>query len=93
LESAVSQPRHDYLYGGVDVFGIAASYIFHISQAQAFIDGNKRTAVSAAFTFLEIHGIDTVCDWRIVYQSMLDIAAGSFSKEDLAELLRSLLDR
>jgi hypothetical protein len=49
--------------------------------------------VSAAFTFLEIYGIDTVCDWRIVYQSMLDIAAGSFSKEDLAELLRSLLDR
>jgi death-on-curing protein len=53
IRSAVFQPRNDYYYAGADLFGIAAAYAFHLAQAQAFLDGNKRTAIAAAITFLE----------------------------------------
>jgi len=48
IRSAVGQPQNDFYYGGADLFGIAAAYAFHIAQAQAFIDGNKRTGLAAA---------------------------------------------
>lgn len=48
-EAAVEQSKHTFYYGGGDVFDVAAAYAFHIAQAQAFLDGNKRTAIAAAF--------------------------------------------
>jgi death on curing protein len=47
VQSAVGAVLNSYYYGGDDLFGIAASYAFHIAQAQAFLDGNKRTAAAA----------------------------------------------
>ena len=47
LESAVNQPKNLFYYGQGDVFEVAAGYAFHIAQAQAFLDGNKRTAMAA----------------------------------------------
>jgi hypothetical protein len=47
FESAVIQPRNVYYYGQGDLFDIAAAYAFHISEAQAFLDGNKRTGMAA----------------------------------------------
>ena len=43
VESALASARHTYLYGRGDLCDIA--------EAQAFLDGNKRTAVAAALTF------------------------------------------
>lgn len=49
LESALAQP-------GLEVFGRelhksleekAAAYLYHLCQAHAFVDGNKRTALAA----------------------------------------------
>ena len=51
--SAVDQPQYDYHYGRADLFGTAAAYAFHIAQAQAFIDGSKRTGLSATRTSLD----------------------------------------
>ncbi len=51
LSSAVGQPLNDYFYGQADLFAIAAAYAFHIAQAQAFLDGNQRTAITAALSF------------------------------------------
>ena len=62
LESAVMQPQQDYFYAQADLFAIAASYAFHIAEWQAFVDGNKRTALGAALVFLEAHGISTNVD-------------------------------
>ena len=35
---------------------MAAAYLFHISQAHAFVDGNKRVAPAAALAFLYLNG-------------------------------------
>ena len=56
VESAIAQPRQtmfgEYLHE--DVAHMAAAYLFHIATTQGFLDGNKRTAVVCALTFLEL---------------------------------------
>ena len=90
FESAIAQPRHTYYYGDGDLFDIAAAYAFHIAQAQACFDGNKRTAIASAFSFLELNGISTDFDSTALYQAMIDIAERRMDKDQLARLLRSL---
>jgi death-on-curing protein len=56
LESAVMRPRMAEHYESADIIRQAALLAVGISQAQAFLDGNKRTAVFAAVTFMEANG-------------------------------------
>ena len=62
VRSAVAQPRTDFYYAQADLFGIAAAYAFHLGQAQAFFEGNKRTGLAAATAFLELNGVATDAD-------------------------------
>ena len=56
LESAVTRPQMVAWYEGVDLVREAALLGVGISQAQAFLDANKRTAYLALVTFLEVNG-------------------------------------
>lgn len=56
LESAVMRPRMTAYYEGADLVRQAALLGVGISQAQAFLDGNKRTAYLALNTFLRMNG-------------------------------------
>ena len=75
LEAAVFYPQNVYSYSDDDLFDIAAAYCFHIAEAQAFLDGNKRTAIGAALTFLDGNGIAADFDSSPLYQAMIDLAA------------------
>ena len=88
VESAIAQPQQDYFYGGADRFAIAAGYAFHIAQAQAFLDGNKRTAIAAALTFLNLNGVATRGHGDELYTAMIAIAVRRLDKPGLAALLR-----
>jgi death on curing protein len=57
LESAVMRPQMAAYYEGADVIKQAALLGVGISQAQAFLDGNKRTAYLALNTFLRMNGL------------------------------------
>ncbi len=92
LEAAVNHPKNVFYYGQGDCFDIAAAYAFHIAEAQAFLDGNKRTAVAAALLFLEINGVHTVFDWTQLYDAMIAIAERRLNKAGLASLLRRETD-
>ncbi|MDD2903146.1 MAG: type II toxin-antitoxin system death-on-curing family toxin [Syntrophales bacterium] len=41
-----------------NIFNKAASYLFFIIKDHIFCDGNKRTGMMAAFTFLDINGVE-----------------------------------
>jgi death-on-curing protein len=41
-----------------DVFRKAAAYLFFIIKDHIFCDGNKRTGMMAAFTFLDVNGVE-----------------------------------
>lgn len=56
LESAVMRPQMAAYYEGADLVRQAALLGVGISQAQAFLDGNKRTAYLALNTFLRMNG-------------------------------------
>ncbi len=90
FESAVRQPENDYCYGRADLFGIAAAYAFHLAQAQSFVDGNKRAAISAALAFLELNGVPTRESTDVLEQAMLAMAGHTLDKAGLAALLREL---
>src|SRR5690242_13462138 len=93
FESAVTQPMNDYWYGHADLFGVAAAYAFHIAEAQAFLDGNKRTAIAAAMAFLELNGVATTTNTEVLYEGMIAIAKHELDKPGLAEVLRRLFGK
>jgi len=93
VESALASARNTFLHGSGDVFDVAASYAFHLAEAQAFLDGNKRTAAGAALIFLALDGDYVMPPARQLHQAMLDIAAKRMTKPDLAKLFRDLAKR
>lgn len=93
LEAAVFHPQNVFFYGQGDLFDIAAAYAFHIAQAQAFLDGNKRTAIGATLAFLELNGVTTETATTPLYEAMIAIAERRMSKQELANLLRRLFPR
>ena len=62
LESAVMRPQMAAYYEGADLIRQAALLGVGISQAQAFLDGNKRTAYLALNTFLRMNGLSYTGD-------------------------------
>lgn len=94
VESALGAPVNDFYYGGADFFGIAAAYAFHIAQAQAFLDGNKRTAAEAALVFLEGNGVPTHgVDSFPLHEALIAVAERRMTKAELAGRLRELFGR
>ena len=67
FESAVNHPQNIYYYDQGDLFDMAAAYGFHIAQAQAFVDGNKRTGAAAAIIFLDANGYELTGDSLRIY--------------------------
>ena len=59
LESAVFRPQSGYY---PDVVAEAAALWESLSQNHPFIDGNKRTAFAAMYTFLAINGVSLTAD-------------------------------
>jgi death on curing protein len=93
LESAVMHPCNVWLYGQGDLFDIAAAYAFHLAQAQAFLDGNKRTGIGAALVFLEGNGVPVPEATDELYAAMIAVAERRMDKPGLAALLRRLSDQ
>ncbi|HSI15497.1 MAG TPA: type II toxin-antitoxin system death-on-curing family toxin [Chthoniobacter sp.] len=90
MESAVFQPQNIYFYANGDLYEVAAGYAYHIAEAQAFLDGNKRTAMGAALAFLQSNRIETHTATAELYEAMIAIAEKRMSRADLAALLREL---
>ena len=81
------------LNGGTSIFGNVtqdAAYAYHIGQAQAFFDGNKRTGISIALIFLEQNGMATIGNVPRLYDAMIAIAERRMDKAGLAALFREL---
>ncbi len=88
IESAMGSAQNAFYYGNGDLHDIAAAYAFHLAQAQAFLDGNKRTAVITALTFLELNGVSKTPDNLEIYDAMIAIAEKRMDKVALAEMFR-----
>ena len=63
-------------------------YAFHLAESQAFVDGNKRTAVAAAMVFLARNGVYARPPTLTLYLAMIDVAEKRKTQADLAEIFR-----
>jgi len=88
VESAQASAKNIFYYANGDLFDVAASYAFHLAESQAFVDGNKRTAVVAALVFLARNGVYARPSTWELYSAMIDVAEKKKTKADLAEIFR-----
>ena len=95
LQSALAMPSASF--GGAflhpTLAEMAAAYLFHLSQAHAFVDGNKRIALAAALAFPDLNGQELVADADRLYDLCMQVAAGKGSKADVAVFLAAHLRR
>jgi death on curing protein len=63
----------------------AATYAYHLTQAHAFLDGNKRLAAAVAEIFLELNGTALQTSDEAIIAVFLAIAAGEVSRQDVEQ--------
>ncbi len=83
LESALGAAENRAYYEDAPIEILAATYAFHLSQAHAFLDGNKRIAAAVAGVFLEMNGTWLNASQDEIIELFLDIAASRISRENV----------
>jgi death-on-curing protein len=87
LESALSAARNRRLYEDAGLVQCAATYAFHLSQAHAFLDGNKRIAALATELFLALNDIKLRATNDEIANLFLGIAASEISRDQIEHQL------
>lgn len=88
LQSALARPQNLVAYEEPDIADLAASYAVGLAKNHPFNDGNKRTAFVVMELFLLLNGFDLVADDGACVLTMLNVAAGDMSEEELATWIR-----
>jgi death-on-curing protein len=84
LESALTRPATYAHYEDADLALQATVPAHGVAEGQLFIDGNKRTALVAMLTFLEINGLRVEASDPDLAKWILSFSAGA-SPEDVCE--------
>ena len=89
LESAVSRPQASF--GGEDlyptIFLKAGALVHSLLRNHAFVDGNKRTSMFSAMTFLELNGYLFEAKQKEVVNFALRVENEKLSVEQIAQWL------
>lgn len=89
LESALARPRNREAYEEADVFRLAAAYGLGICRNHPFVDGNKRVALMAIYTFMGLNGVHLDVAEEEAVHTILLLAEGKLSEQDLAAWLKA----
>jgi death-on-curing protein len=72
-----------------NLFEMAASYIICLTIRHPFVDGNKRTALASALTFLYLNGYEVEESYDLELADLvLNFLSKDVSKEELAKHLK-----
>jgi death-on-curing protein len=86
LESALQRPKDKIRYGDdPGVAELAVAYAFGIVKNHPFVDGNKRTGLAVAESFLNLNSFELTLSDEEVVQIFESLAAGLISEPELAE--------
>ena len=86
LEAALFRPQTGYYS---DLIEEAAALWESLAQNHPFIDGNKRVAFAATYTFLAINGAELTADADMTYSFIADLyRSNHFDFEHLSAWLR-----
>jgi death-on-curing protein len=91
LEAALYRPQTGYY---ADLIEEAAALWESLAQNHCFVDGNKRTAFAAMYTFLAINGVYVTADAEEIYVFIAGLyQANLFHFEELVPWLRKYAER
>ena len=86
LEAALYRPQTGYY---ADLIEEAAALWESLAQNHPFVDGNKRVAFAATYTFLAINGVRLTADPEDAYAFISGLyESGTFRFDELAAWLR-----
>jgi len=86
FESALSAAENRAHYEEAKLAVCAATYAYHLSQAHAFIDGNKRIAAATAELFIRLNDTRLQMTNDEVIDLFLKIASGETTRDEVEEL-------
>ena len=90
LEGALGRPRSYANYEDADIALQAAVLAHGIAESQAFIDANKRLALVAMLTFLELNGYRVEASDPDLADWILSFSSGT-TPQQLAPLVRDAM--
>lgn len=87
LASALARPQNvlAYAHPAPDLAVLVAAYAYRIARNHPFVDGNKRTALVAARTFLLLNGLNLEANQDEKYLTFLQLAQGTLTEEQVAD--------
>ena len=91
LESALTRPQMAAFYEGADVVRQATLLGTGISQAQAFLDGKKRTAFQTLDAFLWVNGWEYVGELLALAQQLEQFADRSHTLSEAIDAFEAWL--
>ena len=91
IESALTRPQQKWIYARdeADLPNLAAAYGFGLAKNHGFVDGNKRVAFMAIYTFLLVNGLELDVEEPQAVDVMVALASGSLSEDQLAAWIRT----
>lgn len=92
LKSALAPPMNRWAYGEDDPAVLAAAYAYSLARNHPFVDRNKRTAWVLARLFLALNGHELRFTPEDAIHTVLALAAGELSEDQLAEWFRAGLE-
>jgi death on curing protein len=76
LDSTLNKPKNLYHYNNeATLYDLAAAYGYGLVKNHCFLDGNKRIALIATYTFLSINGIELTASEIEAANFFLELAA------------------
>lgn len=89
LESALTRPMNRWAYDQEsDILLLAAAYGYGLAKNHCFVDGNKRAAFMAMYTFLGLNGYEIHASEPSIVALMLGVADSSISEFELHKWLQ-----
>jgi death on curing protein len=88
FESALAAAENRRRYETADAVSCAATYAYHLTQAHAFFDGNKRVAAAITETFLETNGFQLLMTNEELVDLFLATDASMISRDEVEQRLR-----
>ena len=88
LDTALARPRNLWADGSASLVELGAAYAVGIVRNHAFVDGNKRTAFLAMYTFLVRNGLEVMASEAELASAMLELAGGSIVESSFVGWLR-----
>ena len=88
--SALARPQQRWHYDALaDLADVAALYLVGLSQAQGFVDGNKRTGLACALVFLALNDAALHVDGAELYALTMRVAVNQADAAEVATYFRA----